>query len=87
MERGEPRWIAACRGFLGVVVMLGVAIFGVFAIVLNPVSEMGTIPTRDLRGLVLTPAFYTPTPITWGVILVSNIPPQNGNCVTFYFLA
>jgi hypothetical protein len=53
--------------------MSGIVIFGIFAIVLNPVGEMGVVPTRELRGVFLTHSFRASNPMTWNIILVSSV--------------
>ncbi|RXW22826.1 hypothetical protein EST38_g3006 [Candolleomyces aberdarensis] len=66
---GEPLWIAVSRGLLSLIVMSAIVAFGIFAIVLEPVSEMGVVPTRELRSSTSAEAFWTSTPITRKVIL------------------
>jgi hypothetical protein len=75
-ERGEPLWIAICRGLLCLVAISGVAIFAIFAVVLDPVSEMGMVPTQELRSFVISSKFKPSTPGTWNVILVGLLFPR-----------
>ncbi|KAJ2912322.1 hypothetical protein MD484_g8093, partial [Candolleomyces efflorescens] len=67
---GEPRWIAIYRGLLCLTVLSAITVYGVFALVLDPVSEMGMLPSRELRNFGLATKFATDDPITWNMILV-----------------
>ncbi|KAJ2931019.1 hypothetical protein H1R20_g6097, partial [Candolleomyces eurysporus] len=67
--RGEPFWIAFLRGLLALLVIASLAIFGLFEIVLEPVSEMGLTPHRVFRSEYLPLTFNSTTPIVWNLIV------------------
>ena len=63
-------WIAFLRGLLALLVISSLAIFGLFEIVLEPVSEMGLTPNRVFRSEYLPLTFNSTTPIVWNLIVV-----------------
>ena len=74
--RGEPFWIAFLRGLLALLVIASLAIFGLFEIVLEPVSEMGLTPHRVFRSEYLPLTFNSTTPIVWNLIVVRTRIPN-----------
>ncbi|RXW15444.1 hypothetical protein EST38_g10419 [Candolleomyces aberdarensis] len=67
---GESFWIAFLRGLLALLVIASLAIFGLFEIVLEPVSEIGLTPHRVFRSERLPRTLNTTTPIVWNLIVM-----------------
>ncbi|KAJ2931006.1 hypothetical protein H1R20_g6082, partial [Candolleomyces eurysporus] len=67
---GEASWMTLIRGLLALLFISSLSIFGLFQIVLDPVSEMGLTPNRVFRTERLDQNYRTTTPIVWNLIVI-----------------
>jgi len=70
--RGEPQWMIITRGILAMLFILGVIVFALFSIVLNPVSETGLMPLKEIRSQS-APEYILTQPAVWNIIVVSHL--------------
>ena len=70
--RGEPQWMIITRGILAMLFILGVIVFALFSIVLNPVSETGLMPLKVIRSQS-APEYILTQPAVWNIVVVSHL--------------
>ena len=69
--RGEPWWMIISRGILAILFVLGVVIFALFSIILDPVRETGLMPLKEIRSRSVPLDFFITQPAVWNIVVVS----------------
>jgi hypothetical protein len=71
--RGESGWIRYLRGCATVVILLIIAIYSVYQVILKPIAEMDMVPSSEFKGFYLDKSSFSATePVVYNLIVVSN---------------
>jgi len=59
------------RGIFAMLFVLGVLVFALFSIVLDPVRETGLMPLKEIRSQSIPIDFLITQPAVWNIVVVS----------------